>query len=191
MTGQWSITEFKERVSALCGGEKVFCKSALRIRDGAGVLEQVLGSGRYRTVLEIGTYRGITAAYMAGFCERVITIDLLQGKMEVNRESFDRVAFWRDMGIADRIDLHLVADDAQKAALVKDLDFNIAFIDGAHDRAVRDDFAITRKCGRVLFHDADDNGPSQPNCVHEFIRTLPEDEVEFMDIFALWTARPA
>jgi len=176
----------RERIVALYG-EKTLRKSALRIRDGGGVLERVLAGKGYRTVLEIGTYRGCAAAELAQFCERVVTIDLKRGKLESNGEAFDRHAFWRSLGVAN-IDLHLVADDAEKAALVAGLAFDLAFIDGAHDETVRNDFEITKRCGRVLFHDADDNGPGRSNCVHQFISTLPKDQVEFMDIFALWTA---
>jgi predicted O-methyltransferase YrrM len=179
------ITEFKKRAIEF-GGAGVFKRSALNIRDGAGVFERVLGSGEYRTILEIGTYRGLTAAYLANFCDRVITIDLFHGRMEQLRESFDRVTFWRHMGVADKIELKLVQNDEIKTSVVQDLDFDFAFVDGAHDRTVALDFSLTRRCGNVLFHDADDNGPGKSNHVHEFIRTLPKHEVEFIDIFALW-----
>jgi len=183
------ITEFKARAVEF-GGRGIFKKSALHIRDGAGVFERALSSGSFRTVLEIGTYRGVTAAYLANFCDHVITIDLLHGRMEQRGELFDRVAFWRHMGVADKIDLWLVINDYEKRAVIQKMNFDFAFVDGAHDERVALDFELTRRCGRVLFHDADDNGPGRSNCVHEFIRTLPADEVEFMDkdLFAMWKA---
>ena len=52
---------------------------------------------------------------------------------------------------------------------------------------------IAQYCRRVVtidlqrVHDADDNGPGRSNCVYEFISSLPKDQVEFIDIFALWT----
>ena len=57
---------------------------------------------------------------------------------------------------------------------------------------MRDDFELVRRCGRVLFHDADDNrvrGFKQdaPNHVFEFLETLPREQLLFDDIFALWT----
>lgn len=181
-----SITEFKHKAAEF-GGSGIFKRSAVNIRDGAGVFERVFGSGEYHIVLEIGTYRGVAAAYMASLCSHVITLDLLRGRMESLGETFDRVAFWRHMGVADKIELILVADNAEKRRVVDESYFDIAFIDGAHDQTVADDFAMVKRCGTVLFHDADDNAlRGKPNHVHEFIRSLPEHEVQFMDIFALW-----
>lgn len=174
-------------------GERALRKSALNIRGGAGVFERVLAGRGYRTALEIGTYRGCAAAEMAQYCERVVTIDLHRGQLERGGETWDRESFWKSLGI-ENIDLKLVHDDAEKVPLVNGLTFDFAFIDGAHDRTVADDFALVKRCGRVLFHDADDNRlrphkPNSSNCVHEFISTLPSEQVEFMDIFALWTGR--
>ena len=172
-------------------GPKVLRKSALGIRAGAGVFERVLSGKGYRTALEIGTYRGCSTAEIAQYVERVITIDLKHGKMEMNGEDFDRQAFWKSLGI-DNIDLRLVKDDYEKRRLVDSLDFDFAFIDGAHDDGVRLDFELTKRCGRVLFHDADDNRlretkQNAANHVFEFLETLPQDELEFIDIFCMWT----
>lgn len=173
-------------------GSGVLRKSAMGIRAGDGVFERVLSGKGYRTVLEIGTYRGCSAAEIAQYVDRVITIDLKRGKLELAGNEFDRYAFWASLGISN-IDLMLVEDDAEKKALVDSLDFDLAFVDGAHDETVRNDFELVKRCGRVLFHDADDNRlrekkPNASNCVFEFIDTLPKHEVEFMGIFALWTA---
>lgn len=174
-------------------GEGMLRKSALSIRAGAGVFERVLAGKGYRTALEIGTYRGVAAAEMAQYVERVVTIDLERGKLERNDAGFDRAAFWRSLGVAN-VEFHAVADDAGKKELVDTLQFDIAFVDGAHDETVRDDFELVKRCGRVLFHDADDNrlreiNPGAPNHVFEFLETLPQEQLEFMDIFCLWTAK--
>jgi predicted O-methyltransferase YrrM len=171
-------------------GPKFLRKSALNIRGGGGVFERVLKGRGYRTILEIGTYRGCAAAELAQYCDRVITLDLRVGQLERGDEQFDRRQFWSALGVTN-IDLHLIDDDVEKARLVNGLDFDLAFIDGAHDlKSVKTDFELTKRCGRVLFHDADDNGPDRPNDVHNFIRALPSEQVEFMDIFALWSVRP-
>lgn len=179
-------TAIRDKIVAL-HGEKTLRKSALNIRGGAGVIEWAMAGKGYGTALEIGTYKGCAAAEMAQYCERVVTIDLVHGKLEHNADQWDRVAFWRSLGV-ENIDLRLVKDDAEKASLLSWLAFDFAFIDGAHDRSVANDFALAKRCGHVLFHDADDNGPGRSNCVYEFISTLPKAEVQFKDIFALWTA---
>lgn len=176
--------EFKARVREVAGKE-AFHLSALLIRDGAGVLDHVLGEGRYRTVLEIGTYRGVGTAYIAGFVDKVITIDLKDGRLEKEDPSFDRAKFWRAMGV-NNIDLRLVSSNAEKADLIKTLKFDLAFIDGGKDD-VAEDFASVSRCGAVLFHDYDDRGQPALNVVYDFVNTLPKEQVQIMDLFALWT----
>lgn len=176
----------RERIIDLYG-PKTLRKSALNIRGGAGVFEKVLAGKGYRTVLEIGTYKGVSAAEIAQYCERVVTIDLKHGKLELNNESFDRYAFWASIGICN-IDLQLIENNAEKHALIDALDFDFAFVDGAHDQSVRDDFEMVKRCGRVLFHDYDPRGKPELDYVYDFVNTLPKDQVQVLDIFALWTA---
>lgn len=177
---------FKARVAEI-GGPRIFHLSALSIRDGAGVLEHVLGSGRYRTVLEIGTYHGVGTAFMAKFVDKVITIDLAQGRLEQEDRTFDRKAFWKALGVADKIDLRLVKSNEEKAALIRSLKFDLAFIDGGKED-VAADFASVQHCGAVLFHDYDDRGQPSLNVVYDFVNSLSRNQVQVMDLFALWTA---
>lgn len=188
------MSDVRERIVQRYGTH-VLRRSALNIRGGAGVFERVLKGKGYRTALEIGTYRGCAAAEIAAYCQHVITIDLEHGRMEQLGERFDRAAFWKTLGV-ENVTFLPVRDDAHKRSVIDALDFDFAFIDGGHDgESVRADFDMVKRCGRVLFHDADDNRlrphkPDAPNAVYEFISTLPPDEVEFMDIFALWRAEP-
>lgn len=175
-----SVAEFKERVEPF-GGHRLFRRSALHIRDGAGVFDHLLSGRKYKTIIEIGTYRGASAAYMAQFCERLITIDLKHGRMERGNDTFDREKFWADLGIGN-IQLHLVGSNEEKAALVGALDFDFAFIDGDHIAPGPEiDFELVKRCGAVLFHDYDSG-----NDVKKFVDTLPREQVDIMDIFAFW-----
>jgi predicted O-methyltransferase YrrM len=175
--------DFKARAVAVAGSG-VWRRSALNIRDGAGVFKSLLGGGRYKTALEIGTFRGVSAAYMAQFCERVITIDLVNGQNE-KFGGFDRKAFWAAMGI-ENIDLRLVNSNQEKADLIASLDFDFAFVDGDHrGSAPAKDFELVKRCGAVLLHDHD---VSNPGPVVELVKTLPQEQVETMDIFAFWRA---
>lgn len=176
----------RNRIVALHGAG-VLKRSALNIRGGAGVFERVLKGRGYRTVLEIGTYRGCAAAEMSRYVERVVTIDLREGKLERMGERFDRAEFWGSLGIQN-IELLLVRDNAERKAVVDALDFDFAFIDGAHDASVREDFALVKHCGRVLFHDYDRRGDLEQDQVFNFVNSLPGAQIEMMDIFALWKA---
>lgn len=177
----------RQRIVGLCG-EQVLRRSALNIRGGAGVFERVLSGRGYRTAIEIGTYRGCATAEIAQYVESVVTIDLRRGKLELAGEKFDRLGLWKALGIKN-IQLCLVDDDADKAQLLRNIDFDFAFIDGAHQReAVELDFSLVKRCGRVLFHDYDRRGVPGQDDVYEFVNSLPRKEIAVMDIFALWVS---
>ena len=173
----------RERMEELYG-DKIMRRSAAR--NGADVFEQVLSGKGYRTVLEIGTFRGCSAAVMAQYVEKVITIDLRYGKMEQNGELIDRFKFWKSLGL-NNIAMWRIADDREKARVIEGLEFDFAFIDGAHDaNGVKTDFELTKRCGRVLFHDVVDNGAI--NHVGHLLMTLPPRQVQMLGDFALWMA---
>jgi len=179
-----SASDFKKLIGKYAARE-FSRKSILSIRDGAGVIEKLLGGGKYRRVLEIGTYRGVSSAYMSQFVDSVHTIDLRRGKMEQDAQVFDRVRFWEALGITN-CSLLIVESATEKADVINGMvDFDFAFIDGDHDgEAPRIDFNLVKRCGAVLFHDCEgDNG------VTKLIKSLPPNEVQIMDIFALWTAK--
>lgn len=180
-----------DKIEALHGAAALR-KSALNIRGGAEAFQWAMAGRNYGKVVEIGTYKGCAAAEMSQYCSSVITIDLKHGKLEHNGEVWDHQAFWESLGVFN-VKLMLVSDDREKAELLQSLAFDFAFIDGAHDQTVANDFALVKRCGNVLFHDADDNRiqpgrKHKPNYVFDFIKTLPADQVKFHDIFALWTA---
>ncbi len=181
------MNNMRDRIVELHGA-KTLRKSAMNIRRGGGVFEAVLNGHRDWVVLEIGTYKGVSAAALSEHCALVHTIDLRYGKLEKNGGTWDRRAFWDSLG-ADNIMFICVDNDKEKAGVIKHLQFDLAFIDGGHTAsAVQRDFDMVKHCGRVLFHDADDNGPGVQNDVHNFIMTLDQSKVLFMDrIFALWT----
>lgn len=177
----------RARIMALHGGS-VLKRSALSIRGGAHVFEQLLSGKGYATALEIGTYRGVAAAEMSQYVERVVTIDLKQGKLENSGENFDRLSFWASLDLKGRVDLFLANDNEDKRNFVETLSFDFAFIDGAHDQTVKDDFEMVKHCGRVLFHDYDRRGTPEKDYVYDFVNTLPKEQVQVIDIFAYWTA---
>jgi len=105
------------------------------------VVCQVLKLG---TVIEIGTFHGATAAYMAQFADKVHTFDV--------RDLYD-LPTWQALELADKIEFHLVKDRDEIAKILKNIDFDFAFIDDDHSEKVRDSFELVKRCGRVLFHD--------------------------------------
>jgi predicted O-methyltransferase YrrM len=180
------MSVIRERILAMYS-DRHLRKSAIRHEDAA-VFEQLLAGKKYRTVLEIGTYRGCTAAEMSQYCERVVTFDLYHGRTEKDEQSVSRKVLWDSLGVKN-VDLILVNDDAEKKARIAAMDFDFAFVDGAHDyESVRFDFELVRKCGRVLFHDYYAGGDDRnPDDVYRFVNSIHYGRVTVFGIFALWT----
>lgn len=165
------------------GNARVLKRSVLAFPGGGQDLLAVLRAVKPASVLEIGTYRGVSAALMATFCDRVTTLDLIEGQIEKDGERFDRAAFWRHMCVEDKIELFFVCEDADKRAVLAGRSFDLAFIDGGAVN-VAADFELVRHCGAVLFHDYDQTKTRK--VVFDFVNSLPAGEVKIFGMFALW-----
>jgi predicted O-methyltransferase YrrM len=99
---------------------------------------------KINTAVEIGTFHGATAAYMAQYADKVHTFDI--------RNLYD-LPTWEKLGLADKIEFHHVADRAEIKKILKGVKFDFAFIDDDHTEAIRDSFDLVKRCKRVLFHD--------------------------------------
>jgi predicted O-methyltransferase YrrM len=99
---------------------------------------------RLGTVVEIGTFHGATAAYMAQFASKVHTFDV--------RDLYDRET-WEKLGLASKIEFHHVKDRDEIKEIIKNIKFDFAFIDDDHSEKVKESFELVKRCGRVLFHD--------------------------------------
>jgi predicted O-methyltransferase YrrM len=183
------MSAIRDRIIELYS-ERYLRKSATR-HDDMVIFKRLLAGKGYRTILEIGTYRGCTAAEMSQYCDRVVTIDLVHGQIERDEPSIDRRTVWDSIG-AKNIELVLVNDDAEKKRVIDALEFDFAFVDGAHyDQAVRFDFALVKRCGRVLFHDYDNRGPPNRDDIYRFVNSLSGNvggTVVVDGVFAMWTA---
>ena len=130
---------------AHCGGEGIKMQSS-QCMPGPK-LSDVLGDKHFKCIVEIGTWQGVSAAILAEHAGSVITLDIVQ------RPEPERV--WKFFGVQDRVHQMIVESDEKKAAVLRHLDFDMAFIDGDHSRSkVLLDFAICRaRCKTILFHD--------------------------------------
>lgn len=123
-----------------------------------------------QNILEIGTHLGLSAILWANLSDMVTTIDIRMYQQNVNR--------WQDFNVNHKINFIRVASNEQKKRIVSGLDFDFAFIDGGHTKEdVQFDFEITKKCGKVLFHDYKPEGGIYAKCTNERMQDL----VEFVD----------
>jgi len=101
-----------------------------------------------RTLLEIGTNRGVSAVVWLGYAESVISIDIHE---HTDRR---RVVAALPPYIANKIAYVVVPDNHAKQILIRNLNFDVAFVDGDHGLAqVELDMWMVQRCGLVLFHD--------------------------------------
>ena len=117
--------------------------------DDVEVLDELLRTYlRGGTAVEIGTKRGVGAAVLAHYADRVITFDPAP-------ESKRAQELWDYLDVADRIEQRGVSGNV---ADVSGIDFQFALIDGDHSAEhVRMDFDAVKHCGMVLFHDYGDD----------------------------------
>lgn len=157
-------------------GRRAFARSSACM-EFVDFLERI--NLRGKVGLEIGTYHGITALLLAERFDTMISVsvdDEDPGRL-LKRELAEFVG-------AKNIVFHDAKDNAEKAEIIRGLTFDFAYSDGDHTSDTEADFALVKRCGRVLFHEY---WPLQPP-VWELVNSLPAHEVTraHYDILAYW-----
>ena len=131
--------------------------------------------------LEIGTFYGITAVLLSQYFELVLCVSVdLPGDRDMKR----RIA--NHLGIKN-IAFYDAKNNEEKAAFIEAAGFDFCYQDGDHTNDTESDFALVRRCGRVLFHEY---WPLQP-AVWNLVNALPPEEVTRarFDCLAYWEGR--
>lgn len=155
---------------------KRFGPAAFRRSSVLEGFESMLAEHRFTgdTCVEIGTFRGLTALVLARRFRRVVSIDILDEPMKHEIASF--------LGVSN-IEFVTVRDNAEKARVIAALGFDAAYVDGDHTHDTESDFALVRRCGRVLFHEHWEAQPAVMRLVAELRpRAVTKGKL------ALWTA---
>lgn len=130
-----------------------------------------------RCCFEIGTWNGLTAVVLSRFFDQVVTVDIAHNPL--------RAEILDHLGIQNILCVD-IKDNVQKAAVARDLHFDFAYMDGDHANDTESDWALVRRCGRVLFHEV---WPFQPP-VWQLVNSLPPSEVSYGGAgLALWEQR--
>lgn len=154
-------------------GVEVFRRSS--VLEG---LSQFCSDSGFRGELcvEIGTCKGLTALVLARYFKDVVSIDIVQDPHKREIAKFCGVTNIRFVD---------VADNKEKAELIRSLQFDGAYVDGDHARDTQTDFALVRSCEQVLFHEY---WPAQPS-VYRLVNELAKGgTVRTKGKLALWTA---
>ena len=126
------------------------------------------------TCFEIGTWNGLTAAVLSRHFTRVVSVDIVH-----NAVKHEVLAH---LGITN-VECIDIIDNANKRRVCDALRFDFAYLDGNHADDTQDDWAMTKRGGRVLFHEA---WPFQKP-VFDLLQSLPEEQVTWSDSgLALW-----
>lgn len=162
---------------------------SIRERINCDKIDYFLKREKPNTILEIGTNSGASSVYFAKYAEKIVTIDIQDYKVK------DEI--WDHFNVLEKIEFKKIENNTEKKKYVEALEFDFAFIDGDHSyEGVKFDFEITKKCGKILFHDygyweiLDPNGAKELSAIKEFVDTLTiNDESSVLEIrnpFALW-----
>ena len=150
-----------EREMPKVDAEALRKKLVAEFGPGAGIVTSAMGlpglleGKRFKHIVEIGTMHGFSAALLAHYADKVTTIDT------VDRPLADNVLI--ACKVKDRVKRVVVKSNDDKERLLARSWFDMAFINGLHTRyGVIFDFAITRRCGCILFH----NYPVAPPPLH-------------------------
>ena len=166
---------------------KRFGKSAFGRSSACAEFESFLystiatGPWDKRFCLEIGTFYGITAVILSQFFERVLCVSV---DLPADRDMKRRIV--EHLGIKN-ISFYDARDNEDKARFIHAAAFDFCYMDGDHTNDTATDFALVRRCGRVLFHEY---WPLQP-AVWNLVNSLPSDEVTRarFDCLAYWERR--
>lgn len=135
---------------------------------------------RRMTCLEVGTYNGMSAIVLSQYFDRVICVSVDDKPGELLKHDIVKALGIRNIRFFD------CANNAEKAAVIGKLDFDFCYQDGDHLNDTHDDFALVKRCGRVLFHEY---WPLQP-AVWNLVNGLPQGEIlrAQFDCLAYWQA---
>lgn len=150
-------------------------------RDFVTIINKATKNKPIINLLEIGTHEGLSSAFLSQFCQKITTIDINDYPMKYKT--------WYDLGVKNKIDFIHVLTDGEKRNLLKDLDFDFAFVDGDHHAGVLLDWELVKHCGRVLFHDYHVTSQHHRKMYSELtgiVDSLPKDEVTIIEPLAYW-----
>lgn len=159
-------------------GNKAFARSSacMEFERFLGRLE--VGGG---TCLEIGTYHGISAVILSQFFDKVICVSVDERPRKLMKRNIVNFLELKNIEFYD------VPNNEEKAQVINGLDFDFCYSDGDHVNDTYTDFALVKRCGRVLLHEF---WPLQVP-VWNLVNSLPADEVvrSEVDCFAYWCRR--
>jgi len=165
-------------------GEQINQMSCVYIGDGENSLRHFLKGKKFKTIIEIGTYQGVSTAILSEYAKKVHAIDIID--LPLRKEIFDFLN-------VKNVTFHKCKTDfADKEKMVKKImkeeTVDLVFIDGDHwGEAIRQEFDMVSSIPKILIHDYEIAFP----VVYDFCNGL-EDEgycLESKNLFCMITPK--
>lgn len=156
--------------------------SCVYLDNGEQILRNILEQLKpLRTVIEIGTYQGVSAAVISEYAEKVHTFDIVFMPL--------RMKILRHLGIKN-ISCHVVKNNTEKELEINKIfeteKVDLCFIDGEHSKGQPPiDFEICRQCDQILMHDYSEAFDE----VYKFCNDLEGYEKKISGTFCLLTKK--
>ena len=130
------------------------------------------------TIIEIGTYQGVSACVLAEYAKKVYTFDIKEKELTGNIINFLNIT-----NIAS-----IIMSESSIKKYIKDLfkhqKIDLCFIDGEHfNGEIEQDFEMCKECKNILIHDY---APSFKE-VYDFANNLKGYKKDVRDTFVLLT----
>jgi len=130
------------------------------------------------TIIEIGTYQGVSACILAEYAKKVYTFDIKEKELTGNIINFLNIT-----NIAS-----IIMSESSIKKYIKDLfkhqKIDLCFIDGEHfNGEIEQDFEMCKECKNILIHDY---APSFKE-VYDFANNLKGYKKDVRDTFVLLT----
>jgi hypothetical protein len=161
-------------------GQSINEMSCVYISDGENSLRHFLNGKKFDTIIEIGTYQGVSTAILSEYATKVYAIDIVD--LPLRNEIFNYLN-------VDNVDFYKCqVDFADKEKKVKEImkkeKVDLVFIDGDHwGEALRQEFDLFKSIPEILIHDYEEAFP----VVYDFCNNLPKEgyEIESKNLFCM------
>lgn len=161
-------------------GAEAFRRCSVMMEFEAFLVSILPKGAEQMTCLEIGSYNGISALVLSSYFRRVVCVSIDDRPGELLKHRIMAATGVENVEFMD------AETNDEKAAIIRELDFDFCYQDGDHLNDTHSDFELSKRCGRVLLHEY---WPLQPS-VWNLVNELPQDEIRRaqFDCIAYWQA---
>lgn len=146
-------------------GDRINHMSCVYIADGENSLRSFLDGKKFNTIIEIGTYQGVSTSILSEYAKKVYAIDIVD--LPLRNEIFDYLN-------VKNVEFYKCAknfEDKKKYIenILKTEKVDLVFIDGDHwGEAIKQEFELVKNVKEILIHDYE----KEFQVVYEFCNNL-------------------